>query len=316
MSTDIEKALESLINGKILSETDTRKFCNSLKDILVLEPNIIETKGPCHVVGDIHGQFYDLLTMMRKSLGIEADTPPVYLGSHQFIFLGDYVDRGYNSVETFEYLMLMKLKYPSQVTLVRGNHESRQISMTYGFQEEILKKYGSPDLWELFTDIFDFLPLGALVNGDTLCIHGGLSQTINSVDELQAIDRNMEIPSSGPMTDIMWSDPDYIDGFQKSARGVGYLFGEKETKKFLEYNNLKIIVRSHQLVMEGFQLWFSPLDPILITVWSAPNYCYRCGNIATFLNISEKGERDFVKFTHDLKSSKELPFKNMVPYFL
>lgn len=313
---DIDKGLETLLKGKLLTEDETSNFCNSLKEILILEPNVIQTKGPCHVVGDIHGQFYDLLVMMRMALGINSDAPPVNLGSHQFIFLGDYVDRGYNSVETFEYLMLIKLKYPSQITLVRGNHESRQISMSYGFHEEILKKYGSSDLWELFTEIFDFLPLGALINEDTLSIHGGLSQSINSVEELQAINRNMEIPFSGPMTDIMWSDPDYVDGFKKSARGVGYLFGENDTRRFLNYNGLKLIVRSHQLVMEGYQLWFSPLDPILITVWSAPNYCYRCGNVATFLNISETGKREFVKFTNDAKSSKELPFKSMVPYFM
>lgn len=302
---NIDEGLERLKSGKILNEKELRECCQILKEILIEEPNVRVVQTPVTMAGDIHGQFYDMLEMIEKSKGI-AHT--------NFVFIGDFVDRGYNSVETWEYLMLLKIKYPDRVTLLRGNHECRQITITYGFIDEIIRKYGNSNPWTFCTEVFDLLPLGVIVNGKVLGVHGGLSPKIKTIDEMRAIDRNQEIPQTGPFCDLMWSDPDSIEGFIMSARGAGYLFGSRVTKEFNQTNGLDLIVRAHQLVQEGYQYWFP--GNILVTVWSAPNYCYRCGNLASFLELDDNLNRNFVTFKEVERSAKEPNPKNVIPYFL
>jgi serine/threonine-protein phosphatase 6 catalytic subunit len=130
-----------------------------------------------------------------------------------YIFIGDFVDRGYNSVETIEYLLCLKAKHPDKITLLRGNHESRQITQYYGFYEEILKKYGNSNPWKFFIEVFDLLPIAALIDNQVLCIHGGLSPNIKTLDQIRTIDRRQEIPHEGSFCDLMWSDPEEITGF-------------------------------------------------------------------------------------------------------
>ena len=149
--------------------------------------------SPVKVCGDIHGQFYDLLELLK----IGGDIP-----STKYIFMGDYVDRGYNSIETFLLLICYKLKYPSSILLIRGNHESRQITYTYGFYEEIMKKYGNANPWKYFTDLFDYLPIGAVIDNRILCIHGGLSPTMSTIDQMKMLTRNVEIPTHGVLCGI------------------------------------------------------------------------------------------------------------------
>ena len=263
------------------------------------------------------------------------------------------------------------------MTLIRGNHESRQITTVYGFYDECLRKYGSANVWRYCCDIFDYLALGAIVLGasntlspanestsaqeyideDTeievcnangavmsrfprrrpesspqgakspngtsgtggagpsqsagsggktgppgsgasgfsggsfgnpagavLCVHGGLSPLIDTVDKIRLLDRKQEVPHEGAMCDLLWSDPDEIDGWGLSPRGAGFLFGADIVKVFNHRNDLSLIARAHQLVMEGFKEMF---DASIVTVWSAPNYCYRCGNVAALLELSE-----------------------------
>jgi serine/threonine-protein phosphatase 4 catalytic subunit len=122
--------------------------------------------------------------------------------------MGDFVDRGIHSVEVFILLMALKCRYPSRITLIRGNHESRPVTQVYGFYQECIKKYGNVVVWRYCTDIFDLLPLGARVDQQILCVHGGLSPSVSSLDEIRAIDRKQEVPQDGPMSDLMWSDPD------------------------------------------------------------------------------------------------------------
>lgn len=150
--------------------------------------------APVTICGDIHGQFYDLLELFRTG----GDVP-----NTSYIFMGDFVDRGYNSVETFELLLCLKLKYPEFVTMLRGNHESRQITTVYGFYDEVMRKYGNGNPWKFCTDIFDYLTISALVEGKVFCVHGGLSPEIKTLDQIRTLDRKLEIPHEGAFCDLM-----------------------------------------------------------------------------------------------------------------
>ena len=301
-----DKWLEDVKNGKCLTEHDLKILCDKLKEILCEESNVQPVDAPVIVCGDIHGQFYDLLNLFDKGGQIP---------NKKYLFLGDYVDRGYNSVETLEYLLCLKLKYQGKITLLRGNHESRQICFTYGFYEEITKKYGNANPWRYFNDVFDYLPIAAIIEGKIFCVHGGLSPKISFIDQIRLINRLQEIPHEGAFCDLMWSDPDEIDNWQFSSRGAGYLFGSKVVDEFNQINDINLICRAHQLVNEGYKYWFKNKN--LVTVWSAPNYCYRCGNQASILVLDEKCEKkDFVMVPTHEESAKAPPPRTIVPYFL
>ncbi|KAI8991507.1 Metallo-dependent phosphatase-like protein [Mycotypha africana] len=249
------------------------------------ESNVVHIKAPVTVVGDIHGQYYDLIEIFRIG-GYCPDT--------NYLFLGDYVDRGLFSIETISLLTCLKLRYPDRVQLVRGNHESRAVTQTYGFYAECMRKYGSMQVWKYFTDMFDYLTLSVVIDNSIFCVHGGLSPTIHVVNQIKVIDRFKEIPHEGAMADLVWSDPDPDkEDFAISARGAGYTFGKAVVNRFLHLNSMDHILRAHQLCNAGYQVLF---DDKLSTVWSAPNYCYRCGNLASILEVSANGERYFNVF--------------------
>ena len=300
-----DKWLEDLKEMKLLSERDLKLLCEKAKEIFIEESNVQNVSAPVIICGDIHGQIYDLFELFKKG----GDMP-----NSRYIFMGDYVDRGYNGVEVLELLLALKVKYPEHITLLRGNHESRQICFAYGFYEEITRKYGNANAWEYFTDLFDYLPLAALVEGKIFCVHGGLSPYISTVDQIRLINRKMEIPREGVFCDLMWSDPDDIETWIISCRGAGWIYGWKVVDEFTHINGLELICRAHQLVMEGFKYWFEKKN--LCTVWSAPNYCYRCGNKASILKISQDLSRTIDYFDFSAKSTTSQPPKSLVPYFL
>ena len=300
-----KKWLEQLQKGKCINERDVKILCDKLKEIFCEESNVQPVEAPVIVCGDIHGQFFDLLNIFK----VGGEIP-----EKKYLFLGDYVDRGYNGVEVLELLLALKIKYPEHITLLRGNHESRQICFAYGFYEEITRKYGNANAWEYFTDLFDYLPLAALVEGKIFCVHGGLSPHISTVDQIRLINRKMEIPREGVFCDLMWSDPDDIETWIISCRGAGWIYGWKVVDEFNHINGLELICRAHQLVMEGFKYWFEKKN--LCTVWSAPNYCYRCGNKASILKISSDLSRTIDYFDYSPKSTTSAPPKTLVPYFL
>ena len=156
-----------------IKESEVRDLCNFAKEILIEEPNIQQIYSPITICGDIHGQFYDLMELFR----VGNDCPRT-----NYLFMGDFVDRGFYSVETFLLLLALKVRYPANITLIRGNHESRQITQVYGFYDECLRKYGSVNVWRYCTEIMDFLPLAAIVDEQVFCVHGGLSPNIDTLD--------------------------------------------------------------------------------------------------------------------------------------
>lgn len=298
----------------ILPERLLKVACQQLKEILIEENNVQPVQLPVVICGDIHGQYFDLLELFN----IGGPMP-----EKNYIFMGDFVDRGYNSVETFELLVLLKLRYPKSITMLRGNHESRQITQVYGFYDECLRKYGNANPWKYCTEVFDYLTLSAIVESSIFCVHGGLSPDVKQLDQIRTINRVQEIPHEGPFGDIVWSDPDDIESWAVSPRGAGWLFGERPTKHFNRLNGLDLIARAHQLVQEGFKYMFTDTQHrkddergLLVTVWSAPNYCYRCGNVASILHVDEQHRRMFRIFKEVPESASAAPPRQLVPYFL
>ncbi|KAL8761565.1 MAG: hypothetical protein Q9184_002330 [Pyrenodesmia sp. 2 TL-2023] len=276
--------IESLMNCKQLAETDVQRLCDKAREVLQEESNVQPVKCPVTVCGDIHGQFHDLMELFRIG-GPNPDT--------NYLFMGDYVDRGYYSVETVTLLVALKIRYPQRITILRGNHESRQITQVYGFYDECLRKYGNANVWKFFTDLFDYLPLTALIDNQIFCLHGGLSPSIDTLDNIRALDRIQEVPHEGPMCDLLWSDPDDRCGWGISPRGAGYTFGQDISEAFNHNNGLTLVARAHQLVMEGYN-WSQ--DRNVVTIFSAPNYCYRCGNQAAIMEIDEHLKYTFLQF--------------------
>lgn len=238
-------------------------------------------------------------------LGVHKEGNTGIPGNQNYIFLGDFVDRGYFSLETLTLLLCLKARYPDRVTLVRGNHESRQITQVYGFYEECMTKYGNPGVWKACCQVFDFLVLGAVVDGKVLCVHGGLSPEIRTLDQIRVIARAQEIPHEGAFCDLVWSDPEDIGTWAISPRGAGWLFGDKVASEFNHVNGFQLIARAHQLVNEGYKWHFE--DKSVVTVWSAPNYCYRCGNVASIMNLNEDLNPRFTIFSAVPENQRAVP---------
>mmetsp|Transcript_4083 Transcript_4083/g.14284 ORF Transcript_4083/g.14284 Transcript_4083/m.14284 type:complete len:317 (-) Transcript_4083:257-1207(-) len=301
----LEGHISTLQEHTCLKERDVLQLCDRARAVLGEESNVHSVRAPVTVVGDIHGQFHDMLELFRMG-GAAPDT--------NLLFLGDYVDRGYYSVETVTMVVALKVRWPERVTIIRGNHESRQITQVYGFYDECLRKYGSVNVWRYCTDIFDYLSLSALIDGRIFCVHGGLSPAVQTLDQIRTIDRKQEVPHDGAMCDLLWSDPEDIEGWGLSPRGAGYLFGGDVTSKFNHENRVEVIARAHQLVMEGYKWMF---EEQVVTVWSAPNYCYRCGNVAAILELDEHLERNFKVFEAAPQEARSVPAKKAAPdYFL
>ena len=338
----LDEQIERLKRCEYLREGEVKALCLRAREILVDESNVQRVDAPVtvssfhtdrcwpkmmaqfrwfigfgcrffltsllvekQICGDIHGQFYDLVELFK----VGGECP-----DKNYLFLGDFVDRGYYSVETFLLLLALKVRYPDRITLIRGNHESRQITQVYGFYDECLRKYGSVNVWRYCTEIFDYLSLSAIIEDKIFTVHGGLSPSINTLDQIRVIDRKQEVPHDGAMCDLMWSDPEEIEGWGLSPRGAGYLFGGDIVARFNESNDIDLIARAHQLVMEGHRSMF---NDALVTVWSAPNYCYRCGNVAAILELDENLERSFKIFDAAPQEARGVPIKNPPPdYFL
>lgn len=315
--SDLDEQITRLKRCEYLKESEVKALCDKAREILIDESNVQRVDAPVTICGDIHGQFYDLIELFK----VGGECPYT-----NYLFLGDFVDRGYYSVETFLLLLALKVRYPDRITLIRGNHESRQITQVYGFYDECLRKYGSVNVWRYCTEIFDYLSLSAIIDDKIFCVHGGLSPAINTLDQIRVIDRKQEVPHDGAMCDLMWSDPEDIEGWGLSPRGAGYLFGGDVVAKFNEINHIDLVARAHQLVMEGYKTMFptkgsgrggsSAIDS-LVTVWSAPNYCYRCGNVAAILELDEHLDQHFKIFEAAPQEARGVPSKNPTPdYFL
>ena len=258
-----------------LKEEELRFLIEKSLPIIREQKMLIELEAPLHVCGDIHGQYYDLLRIFEHC---------GYPGEFNYLFLGDYVDRGKQSLETISLLLCYKIKYPDKVTLLRGNHESSVTNGIYGFYDECKRRY-NVRIWKSFTELFNYLPVAAIIDDKILCMHGGLSPELKNIQSISDISRPTDIPDTGLLCDLLWSDPDKdVVEYDENDRGVSVIFGEKIVQDFNKKNDLDLIIRAHQVVDDGYEFF---AQRQLITIFSAPNYCGEFDNSAGIMIIDE-----------------------------
>ena len=258
-----------------LKEEEIKFLIDQSLKIIKDQKMLVELEAPLHVCGDIHGQYYDLLRIFEHC---------GYPGEYNYLFLGDYVDRGKQSLETVCLLLCYKIKFPEKVTLLRGNHESSVTNRIYGFYDECKRRY-NVRLWRSFTDLFNWLPVAAIIDEKILCMHGGLSPDLKTIQSIQEISRPTDIPDTGLLCDLLWSDPDKdVLEYDENDRGVSVIFGEKIVQDVNKKNDLDLIIRAHQVVDDGYEFF---AQRQLITIFSAPNYCGEFDNSAGIMIIDE-----------------------------
>ncbi|CAD7940355.1 unnamed protein product [Amoebophrya sp. A120] len=263
--------------GKLiqLMEGEVRKLCNATRMIVLSQPALLELEAPLKICGDIHGQYHDLLRLFEY-----GGFPP----ESNYLFLGDYVDRGKQSLETICLLMCYKVKYPENFFLLRGNHECASITRIYGFYDECKRRYNIK-LWKTFCDAFNCFPVAAVVDEKILCMHGGLSPEITSMDQIKRIVRPTDVPDTGLLCDLLWADPEKdITGWAENDRGVSFVFGPDVVQSFLRKHDMDLICRAHQVVEDGYE-FFAKRQ--LITLFSAPNYCGEFDNAGAMMTVDE-----------------------------
>mmetsp|Transcript_15758 Transcript_15758/g.34263 ORF Transcript_15758/g.34263 Transcript_15758/m.34263 type:complete len:329 (-) Transcript_15758:293-1279(-) len=247
----------------------------TVRQIFAEQPMLLEIDAPMKVAGDIHGQYYDFLRLLAFAGDPEFDN---------WLFLGDYVDRGKNSIECAALLFVFKALWPDNFFMLRGNHECAQINKLYGFFDECKRRY-SIKLWKTFGDAFNYMPIAAVITDRILCMHGGLSPELGELDMIRKIPRPANVPESGLLCDILWSDPKQgITGWAENDRGVSFTFGADVVGAVLQRFNLDLVARAHQVVQDGYEFFAGRK---LVTVFSAPNYCREFDNAAAVMNVDE-----------------------------
>ena len=266
------RASEMWLNRPFFSEEALNYLIDHARNLIANEPMLVEVAAPINVCGDIHGQLHDLQVLL------DVGPPP----TNRFLFLGDYVDRGKFGIECISVLLRLKMKYPDKVYLLRGNHESSAIARQYGFFDECKRRYKNGlKLFKKFTDLFSYLPIAAVIEGRALCMHGGISSELQSLDQIRNLARPYEVPESGLVADILWSDPseDHL-GWQPSERGVSFTFGRDILDDFTRKMDLDLIIRAHQVMDNGYGFFAGRK---LVTVFSASNYCGEFTNLGAML---------------------------------
>ena len=284
-----------------LSENELKFLCTESKKIFLKQPILLEL-GPClNICGDIHGQFYDLLQLFEI-----GGYPP----EKNYLFLGDYVDRGKQSIETIALLFAYKIKYPENFFLLRGNHECSSVNRIYGFFDECKRRYNIK-LWKNYIDCFNCLPIAAVIDDSIFCCHGGLSPELVFVNQIKNIIRPTDVPEYGMLCDILWSDPSENENMNEyfgiNERGISVTFSKKTLQNFLNDNNLELLCRAHQVVEQGYEFYG---NKTCVTVFSAPNYCGMFDNSGAMMVVDEN-----LKCSFNIIKCKQAPSHGYInPY--
>ncbi|XP_030375700.1 serine/threonine-protein phosphatase alpha-3 isoform [Scaptodrosophila lebanonensis] len=282
---DIMPKLNDIINrlsspqdpksGVKLSELEIAAICTKARQVMLEQPPLLELEAPINILGDLHGQYMNLLKYF-ESTGFPPNT--------KYLLLGDYVDRGKQSIETITLLLAYKIRYPDHIYLLRGNHESAGLNRVYGFYDECKRRY-TVRMWRTFIDCYSCMPLAAIIDSSIFCCHGGLSPNLFSMDQLRMVNRPCDIPEFGLLCDILWSDPDSrVLGWGTNDRGVSYTFGSDIVGTFLSRHGFTLVCRGHQVVEDGYE-FFAKRQ--LITIFSAPNYCGQFDNAGAMMCVDQ-----------------------------
>ncbi|CAK9781273.1 unnamed protein product [Cutaneotrichosporon oleaginosum] len=276
----ISRLLEAGYSGKVtksppLKNAEIAAVCAAAREIFLSQPTLIELSPPVKIVGDVHGQYADLIRMFEM-----CGFPP----QANYLFLGDYVDRGKQSLETILLLLCYKIKYPENFFLLRGNHECANVTRVYGFYDEC-KRRTNIKTWKTFIDVFNALPIASIVASKIFCVHGGLSPSLQSMDDIRRIQRPTDVPDYGLLNDLVWSDPsDTALDWEDNERGVSFCYGKSVINAFLATHDMDLICRAHMVVEDGYEFYN---DRTLVTVFSAPNYCGEFDNFGAVMSVSE-----------------------------
>lgn len=276
----ISRLLEAGYSGKVtksppLKNAEIAAVCAAAREIFLAQPTLIELSPPVKIVGDVHGQYADLIRMFEM-----CGFPP----QANYLFLGDYVDRGKQSLETILLLLCYKIKYPENFFLLRGNHECANVTRVYGFYDEC-KRRTNIKTWKTFIDVFNALPIASIVASKIFCVHGGLSPSLQSMDDIRRIQRPTDVPDYGLLNDLVWSDPsDTALDWEDNERGVSFCYGKSVINAFLATHDMDLICRAHMVVEDGYEFYN---DRTLVTVFSAPNYCGEFDNFGAVMSVSE-----------------------------
>lgn len=288
----IDSQNKDMVNKSLRFNIDSNiiiNLSNKCKSIFNTEPNLLRINTPIYIYGDIHGQYQDLIRFLKMT-----GLPP----NSCILFMGDYVDRGPNSIEVIALLFAMKILYPNHVFLLRGNHECPDVNKNYGFYQECLERFKNEKIDNsdyVFNQInltLCSIPLAALINNKVFCVHGGISPGLKNICDLDKINRFSKIPDNGILCDILWSDPKSgSDDWEPSNRGTSYTYNENALDRFMNNNNLELVCRAHQMVNDGFKFFNNNK---LVTIFSAPNYCGECGNDGAVMHINDNQECSFL----------------------
>ncbi|GAA5995737.1 serine/threonine-protein phosphatase [Rhodotorula paludigena] len=276
----ISRLLDAGYSGKVtksvcLKNAEITAICQAAREVFLSQPTLVELSPPVKIVGDVHGQYSDLIRLFEM-----CGFPP----NANYLFLGDYVDRGKQSLETILLLLCYKVKYPENFFLLRGNHECANVTRVYGFYDEC-KRRCNIKIWKGFIDVFNCLPIAAVVASKIFCVHGGLSPSLSSMDDIRRISRPTDVPDYGLLNDLLWSDPsDTALDWEDNERGVSYCFGKTVIGAFLARYDFDLICRAHMVVEDGYEFWN---DRTLVTIFSAPNYCGEFDNFGAAMSVSE-----------------------------
>ncbi|GMH31006.1 hypothetical protein Nepgr_032849 [Nepenthes gracilis] len=276
------------VNRKFfLDSYEVGELCHAAEQIFMQEPTVLQLKAPIKVFGDLHGQFGDLMRLFDEYGYPSTAGDITYI---DYLFLGDYVDRGQHSLETITLLLALKIEYPENVHLIRGNHEAADINALFGFRLECIERMGENDgiwAWTRFNQLFNCLPLAALIEKKIICMHGGIGRSIHLIEQIEKLERPITMDAGSiVLMDLLWSDPtenDSIEGLRPNARGPGLVtFGPDRVADFCKKNKLQLIIRAHECVMDGFERF---AHGQLITLFSATNYCGTANNAGAILVI-------------------------------
>lgn len=257
-----------------LEYNDIKNIVLKSREIFMSQPPLLELAAPIKICGDVHGQYYDVLRLFEY-----GGFPP----EANYLFLGDYVDRGKQSLETVCLLLAYKIKYPENFFMLRGNHECASINRIYGFYDECKRRY-DVKLWKVFTQCFNCMPIAAIIDEKIFCMHGGLSPELRTMDQIRNVTRPTDIPDTGLLCDLLWSDPDNISGWAENDRGVSFVFGQDTVELFLKKHDLDLVCRAHQVMEDGYKFF---ADRRLVTIFSAPNYCNEFNNAGAMMSVDE-----------------------------